>query len=435
MTTFLQQIKNIRANEFFLWLGYVALLLMAFLAMITDKFGDRAGKAMVVIGCILLLKRGRALLTSPPVLLALLAVALQLLTWAAMQWQYPEWAESSPKVERLAAWFAFVPVAVLLAGERWKIILMLMLAAASLFISPWVTGDGWNEIIRGLEGQRIDFGVRNAQHTAMLFGVMLIAFSGLLLESLFQPSIDWKKVTLYSLLVFLSSVVVVITQTRAVWLALSVVICCLILFGLIYSFKHQMLSKRLMFTVLGFVIILGGVVTSQVGERLQTRINHELTNIKLALSGSDQYQSNTSTGIRLDTWYESLEWIANRPVLGWGGNGRDLVVKHTDRLTEENKMIFRHLHNSYLDTLVNYGMLGLACMLLLFGYLVFIAWTLYQSGVLTLGVLLSAGSLLVYTLVVNCFESYMYYSSGKYVLTMLGGGLLSLYWKSKNAIP
>ncbi len=434
MISVLSQVQKTRVNAAFEWLGFSALMLMALLAMITDKFGDRAGKVMVVVGCILLLKRGKDVLTSPPVLLAFIAVALQLLTWLAMQWQYPDWAESSPKVERLAAWFAFVPVAVLLAGERWKILLMLSLAAFSLLISPWITGGGWNEIFRGLDGQRVDFGVRNAQHTAMLFGVMLIVFAGLLLGRLFDASISWGKVTLFAVLALLCATVVVITQTRAVWLALATVLFVLVLFGIAYSIKQRVLGKKFVITSLAFVGIAVGAMNSKVAETLTNRIDHEWSNIQLALSGSDQYQSNTSTGIRLDTWYESLEWIAERPLLGWGGNGRDLVVKHTDRLTEENKKIFRHLHNSYLDTLVNFGMLGLACMLLLFCYLAFIAWSLFRVGELSFNLLMISGALLVFTLVVNCFESYMFFSSGMYVLTMVGGALLSLYWKSKKAI-
>ena len=110
-----------KAYDAFRWLGFAALLLMAQLAMITDKFGSRAGKVAIATGIILLLVRWRQYLRSPLLALLCAAVLLQLLVWWGMQSHYPNWAESSPKVGRLANWFMMIPVAVLLLGQRWRI--------------------------------------------------------------------------------------------------------------------------------------------------------------------------------------------------------------------------------------------------------------------------------------------------------------------------
>lgn len=425
-------IKNL--STFFHWVGFLALCSMALLMMITDKVGDRSAKVMAVLGVLFLCSRWRTLAKSPLVLLVLVAIVIQLLTWVGMQFQHPEWAESSPKVERLLAWFMLIPVAYFLNGDQRKILFVFGLAAFALFISPWVTGGGWQEIWHGLSGGRVDFGVRNAQHVAMLFGVLFITFCALCINDLINKSVSWFKTSLYLLLAVVSLIAVIITQTRAVWLALAAVLCCFVLYCFCRSIQRGGSFKSFAILAIVLVGVFATLSVTNLSNTFEKRIGHELSNITIALSGSDQYRSNTSTGIRLDTWYESLDWISERPVFGWGGNGRDLVVKHTDRLSEENKKIFRHLHNSYLDTLVNFGLLGLLTLVLLFYYLGYITIDLYKKKIITKTVIVTSSLLLIFTGIVNCFESYMYYSSGTHVLALVGGALLSLHWKSTKIL-
>lgn len=422
-----------KAYDAFRWLGFAALLLMAQLAMITDKFGSRAGKVAIATGIILLLVRWRQYLRSPLLALLCAAVLLQLLVWWGMQSHYPNWAESSPKVGRLANWFMMIPVAVLLVGQRWRIALLWGLFAASLIISPWITGGGWAEVLSGINGKRIDFGVRNAQHVAMLFGVILIGSFALLIHLIMSQSFKFSRLIPCLLLLIISVYAVVVTQTRAVWLALSLVLVACLIMGLVFLLNNKGRLKPSLYVCLAGALIAVFVIMSA-GETFQKRFNHEYDNIQIALSGSSDYQSNNSTGVRLSTWYESIDWIKERPLMGWGGNGRDLVVKHTDRLTEHSKQRYRHLHNSYLDTLVNYGVLGLLCMLLLFGYLARAVLILYRSGQVQFSEAMAGLMVLIYFLVVNCFESYMFYSSGQLVLAFIGGAILSLYWKTQKSI-
>jgi hypothetical protein len=53
-----------RLSLFLLWLGFQALSLMASLSLITDKVGSRAGKAMAIIGLLLLLRYWKKLVQS-----------------------------------------------------------------------------------------------------------------------------------------------------------------------------------------------------------------------------------------------------------------------------------------------------------------------------------------------------------------------------------
>lgn len=419
-----------RISVVFYYLGFLALSLMASLSLITDKIGSRAGKAMAVIGLLLLLRYWRKLIKSPVVWLLLAAILSQLLSWGGSQISHPEWAEGSAKIGRMAVWFLIIPVAFFLQGDSRKIGLVLLLALASLFAAPWMTGNGISEITQGLNGSRIDFGLNNAQHTAMLFGVVFIGLGYLALRQLYKDKIGWVQFILFSGLMVVAAVGVVITQTRAVWLALVAVMMVMIVWYVwVLVVKERRYVKAGLIS--GVICLLAfGAYQSPLTQTVEKRLGAELSNIEKILQGRDDYKAHSSTGVRFTTWTESLDWISQKPIIGWGGNGRDLVVKHSDRLSDRYKQQFRHLHNSYLDTLVNYGILGLACLLGLFVFLGKGIQTAYRNGTIEYGTLVVSSLLLVFWAVVNCFESYMYYSSGSYVLALIGGSLLSLYWKS-----
>ncbi len=83
-------------------------------------------------------------------------------------------AEDYPKIDKITRWFVFIPMAWWIAQYKNAIWLIWGCAALGILVSPWVTGEGIPEIIRGLNGERVFFGLRQAQHTSLFFGVILI---------------------------------------------------------------------------------------------------------------------------------------------------------------------------------------------------------------------------------------------------------------------
>ena len=141
----------------------------------------------------------------------------------------------------------------------------------------------------------------------------------------------------------------------------------------------------------------------------------------------------TSAGIRLHTWQEAARWIAERPFVGWGGNGRSLIFDHSTHLPEQIKQRFGHLHNSYMDLLVNFGLLGLALLAALVYWLVSRSLRYHRAGLLPGGSLVFCLSFTAFFGVINLFESYLFYDSGHLVLAIVGGGLLTQLWAAKRA--
>ena len=206
----------------------------------------------------------------------------------------------------------------------------------------------------------------------------------------------------------------------------------LLVFSVIKGFRSRVVSGKGKISLALLAVTVISVLVSSVDfkDLISKRFEAEKSSISLILAGRTDFNANGSVGVRVSSWLEAIEWIKERPLVGWGGKGRNLVVKNTEGLSEHSKKIFRHLHNSYMDVSVNYGLLGLMLMLTLFGFILYAAHFSWKQEVLPTDLLVFVYSFMGFWLVINCFESYMFYSSGIFVFGLVGGGVLTLYWKA-----
>ncbi|AMX03525.1 O-antigen ligase family protein [Microbulbifer thermotolerans] len=375
-------------------------------------------------------RHGRHLLRSPVAWLFAAALAVQIASWISVQLSHPEWAESSPKMHRLGHWFAFAAIACWLGGSTRNALALWTVALVSLLLTPWVTGGGFAEWTAGAAGKRVDFGIRNAQHTAMLFGTALIGLL-VLAPRLFR----WARRSAYTLLpvgllwlaaVIACSLAVLYTQTRAVWLGLTLAVLFLltaVLWAQFAGFGRRRLRRLVVMStlILALLVALGGKFGGIVAERLE----YEHHAIGLVLAGDIDSVPYTSTGIRVHTWVDALPWIQERPLLGWGGKGRRLVIEHSETMPRQLKDTMGHLHNSYLDLQVNNGLLGSLLLLALIGWLLLASLRAWRQGVLPGDLLLFFLGFMLYWLWINCFESYLFFGSGGYVFGLVCAGVVT----------
>jgi len=419
-------------------LGIPALLIYAFFGISLDSVPDKAAQLAFLCGLLMLAIYGRpvdgvSLRRSGILWLALAAILVALVSWGCSWLTHPEWAESSFKVHRLTNWFAMIPVAILLGGQARNAYTLWALALCGLLLSPWISGNGWQEWQQGLTGMRIDFGLHNAQHTAMLFGtgaLGLLAFAPGILRNR-RGCWVWRAGWLLALATCITALL--LTQTRAGWvgmLAALVVIACAGIVALRQHFHSHRRYIAAATVAACSAATLAGYLS--LGEIVSHRLHEEQQTIDLVQQGEIEKIPFNSAGIRIHTWAEALEWIAQRPLVGWGGNGRSLIFDHSQNLPDDIKQRFGHLHNSYLDLLVNFGLIGL----LLLGALVY--WLLnrtlryYRTGRISGSNLVFGLSFAVFFGVINLFESYLFYDSGRYVLALIGGGLLTQLWAAKR---
>ncbi|WP_445356554.1 O-antigen ligase family protein [Microbulbifer sp. ANSA002] len=414
-------------------LGGALLLLYAALFPLGSDFADTAKTLFIILTFWVLFTRGRNWLNSPVGWFFAAALLVQMLSWTGMLMAYPEWAESSPKFHRLGQWFVFAAIACWLGGSTRNTLILWLTALLALLLAPWVAGGGFAEWLDGARGQRVEFGFHNAQHTAILFGVALLGlavfsrrlfrYSGLLSIS----SLAW------AVAVGICALAVLYSQTRAIWFALAVSLFTLLIVCVVIVLRKQ--GKGVWLRLIAWGTVIGVVMIAlwvKVGDVVSKRLGLERNTIDALLSGNLESIPYSSIGVRIHSWHSAMNWIAERPLLGWGGKGRRLVIQNLQGMPSEFKNTIGHLHNSYLDLLVNYGVLGALVWGVLNCWVFILAYKSWRRGVLPGDFFLFYIGFMILWLIANCFESYLFYSSGHFIFGIVVAGIATHIFRCRS---
>jgi O-antigen ligase len=411
----------------------LALLMYAALGAVGPELAEKLRYGLVIFAIWAFFAGPRELRSSPVFLLLGLACLVALLSWAHSLWSHPDLAEGSPKINRLTNWLAAIPIAYALGGQSQRSDWMWVAAAVALLLAPWISGEGWDELRRGLSGVRVDFALHNAGHTGLYYAVLVLGLLATLPRAL-RPG-RWRPllIALWSVTLAGAIAAVLFSQTRSMWLGLSAAV---LLLGWLQGFRlvrHRVWRWAAAGAIaLALVLILLAFLRLDI---VSKRISSEESTISSVLAGRVTEIALGSVGIRIHSWRESLDWIAAEPLLGWGGQGRSQVIVQSDTLPQPVKDITRHLHNSYLDVAVNYGLAGLLLMLSLWGWLIAAALSAARSGHMPIEMLHFFLSFMVLWAIANAFESFVFYTSGTYVFGLVSGYVLSCIWRSRLALP
>jgi O-antigen ligase len=419
------------------WSGVLTLVLYAGFAILLPSIGSPAETLCALLGLGAVLAYGRNIRNSGPLWLLLAALTVQTVSWSLAVWHHPDWAASNPKLDRLAKLFIFIAIAWFLGGSTRNTLLIWGLAFVGWLIATFAYGNGLEEWWAGLHGKRAGLGYRNAQHGSMLFGAALlglIAFSGRF--SRVQGRLVPWRIAVSLVLIGISLVGISIGQTRAVWLGLTPAISVAATIWLIRALlrsrnKPTHLARQLIVFASGLLVVSMAVSVLFQGT-LQHRLSQESPVVQKIIEGDVSAIPYSSIGIRIHSWRAALEWIEERPLVGWGSEGRGLVMDHTSWLPSEIKEQFGHLHNYFLEVWVAYGLLGVCVIAALAFWVGRGTWLAWRGGVVSNDLALFAVTFFVYWLTVNQFESYNAFSSGVYVQNLVLGGLVTHIWRWQN---
>lgn len=394
-------------------------------------FGQKAGTVIALVALALILWKGKTLRTSMVFWCLLGVLIAQLLSWGAGYYHHPDWLPGNPELDRLGKWFLFVGVAFWLGGIRKHVWIMLLLSLIGFMATCFFFEGSIEQWLQGLQGQRIDLDIRNAQHTAMFFGVAVI---GLLCFSrrCFSPGrLSALTVPFWVISFAVCLLGVFVTQTRAVWLSLTATTFLAIFVFLIVIFKGSVSRsiKRQGVVALVCILALLGTAGFVFKDTLEKRLSAENSVMANAWQGNWEAVPYSSIGNRLHTWRAGIEWFAERPIVGWGGEGRGLVIDHTDWLPQSVKDQYGHLHNTLLDFVVSYGLLGLAVILVLVIWTGLGSWKAWRAGVMPTEVFAFGWTFFVYYFIVSLFESYSFFWTGSYIQNVVMGVVATFIWR------
>ncbi len=192
----------------------------------------------------------------------------------------------------------------------------------------------------------------------------------------------WRFIALISL--FLSTLLIIIVQSRAVWLAIfaMAVVGVLSIFWLVYQQKVSF-SKRVIFASIVPVSILMVTGFSVLQVTYFSKLSHSNA-LKNRLVSIFEYKNvkneHTETiNERLALWDNTWQLIQDRPLLGVGGGNWKIFFpsKGLDGLRAEQGMVnFQRPHNDFLWIWSEKGIVGLLAWL---GILGFVIWMGIQT--------------------------------------------------------
>ena len=145
------------------------------------------------------------------------------------------------------------------------------------------------------------------------------------------------------------------SQSRGGWIVLP----CLLVVWLVWR-DHPVGRTRRLTIAFVAVVLLASTFTSRIVRDRFEMIRSDLVSLSTG-------NANTSTGIRLELWKAAGQLIAQRPLLGQGAHGyrnaMPAMAASGDLTPEAADLGKGEVHNQILAYFVDYGLLGLICIL------------------------------------------------------------------------
>src|SRR5690554_180017 len=418
------------------WLSLVCCCSYALFELTFPNIGKTAEAGLLIVTLISAVFGLRDSKLFTPFVLLGVSLLVQTAGWGASfdATEYGFEPDKAPRIDLLSKWFLFLFFALWLPRIPFGVPLIWAASIVGFLLMPWTNGLGINEFQLAIDNRRIDLGTMNAQHAAMLAGIMLLGSLTLFIKGFTSRTYGKTLKGLAFCTSLTSTALLYATQTRGVWLGVAVASVSLVILYVWLSLKSKSISAspRLLIPIITLIVITTFLIA--INSNLGNRIDKESNSVMLALHGKIEEMPLDSTGIRLRSWYFAGTFLAEKPWFGWGPDGSKLIMQESAALPTELKPEFGHLHNTYLDIIAQFGIFGLALYLSLLGWLIVKIIKAFQSNAISLSTFLFGVTFFIYWSIVNIFESYMLFSSGKYAFTIVCSGIISLAI-SPNSMP
>jgi O-antigen ligase len=275
---------------------------------------------------------------------------------------------------------------------------------------------------RIFDGGRVDFGILNAQHVALFFSLGLIGCLSYFPDAIKNRTM-MHRIGFTAFLTIagaLCAIGIIGTQTRAAFLGLLTAFVVYLIIS-IYRFVRIKTAKQNVTAVITILaaITLTATVSYSFKENLTKRVFGEKSTITAITAGDWDNIPYTSIGIRVNTWLQALEWIAEKPLIGYGGKVRTGIIRQSTKHPEWVKSQFSHFHNSFIEIMLGSGLVGL------FLFFTPIIYSLKNAANLSQPTHYFALFGLITFLVMNMFESYLFFWMGPFMLTLIISSLFS----------
>lgn len=282
--------------------------------------------------------------------------------------------------------FAFLPLAWWLRGDPRRIHWTLILAVGGLLIGMLSKAD-WSNLYHMTVAERTGFKLR------VIFAG-LVSASAILGLLVFTPRIrssrtgtpDLLRLACWLAALYLSSFMLLSSKSRGAWLAALIAVPCALGIRYLSNGKTDLpLRKSTPFVLLALGVVSGLFALNQ--DEIHTRLTQENQVVASILHGESQPLPRTSIGFRHDVQKFGLQKFLERPWLGWGPGSTEHLIETSGRPELIHPQAngadwMDHFHNTYLEILVRFGLLGALVLAATVLLMMKNVWHNYKTGIL-----------------------------------------------------
>ena len=386
-------------------------------------------RGIIIFGTLFLFYFERKFFLKNPIFMLIGAfIIVQILSWINSLIYIPEFANSGPKLERLTKLCLFLGYAYWLKGSMKNVLMLWVAYIIGFLIACIINSDNFIlEVIHAYQGYRVDFNIKNSMYTSMFSGVCILLSIGYLKFKHNYFKLYLLEIISAAIIIGALSFILLTTQSRQAWLAISVSAVTLpIYYTLIYGLKN--INIKFLISICVIIPTLAIILLSN--KTIENRtIETENNTISQLINGNLNNIPMTSIGIRINSWIEAIDWFNKHPILGTDTKTSGLVIINSEKFqnaTMKKSVIkgLRHMHNSYFDALLAYGITGLLLILAMYFY---VPYSIYQNKLAIKyyePLMIIALSLITFWLVINNFESFIFRHYGVFTSNII---LASLY--------
>lgn len=232
----------------------------------------------------------------------------------------------------------------------------------------------------------------------------------------------------------------IFSQSRSAWLASAIVFPPLLVIQILASARADDMGAKKYggwVTILTVAVALLLLVFSK--HTISSRFSQEADTLKEITAGKVTNLSPDAYGLRIYWWRLGLEEWMERPFFGWGPGTARHLMEHIDNETIGH-LGYTDFHNSYVQMLVQIGLVGTAFFVASLWLIFRAAWKGYQAGWFRRDVfLLTVGALALF-LIASMGNMRTKDHFGRFHLALFGGiaysyGLRRLSITDKRSDP